>query len=78
VASAWITVACVAITASRAASSGIDGTGHHDRGNPAAIKPTRWAGPGQIHRPAPPRPALLTGTAVQEHSSFLPHPAAFP
>jgi hypothetical protein len=40
-ASAAITRACTAITASRAASTGIPGTGHHDQDTHEAIKPTR-------------------------------------
>jgi hypothetical protein len=58
-----ITCACIAITASRAASSGIWDTGHHDQDNQAAIKPPRWASPGETgprsahtlrrHAPAP-------------------------
>jgi hypothetical protein len=41
VASTSIILAWTAITASRAASSGIEGTGHHDHHIPAAIKPPR-------------------------------------
>jgi hypothetical protein len=78
VASAWITVACIAITASRAASSGIGGTGHHDQGNPAPIKPTRWAGPGEIHGPAPPRSACLPAPRFSGHSPLLARSATFP
>jgi hypothetical protein len=44
-ASTSITRACTAITASRAASSGIRGTGHHDHDILAVIKPARWASP---------------------------------
>jgi hypothetical protein len=43
VASATITRACAAITASRAASSGIRRTNHHDHGILAVIKLTRQA-----------------------------------
>jgi hypothetical protein len=39
------------ITASRAASSGIEGTDHHDQDNLVVIKPARWAGPGRITGP---------------------------
>jgi hypothetical protein len=51
-AGASITRACITITASRAASSGIDGTGHHDRDNPVVIKPARWDGNDEIAKSA--------------------------
>jgi hypothetical protein len=38
-----IILACAAITASRASSSGIRSTYHHDRDILPVIKPTRWA-----------------------------------
>jgi hypothetical protein len=47
-ASISITRACTVITASRAASAGIEGTDHHDQDNLVVIKPARWAGPGRI------------------------------
>ena len=59
-----ITRACTAITAPRAASTGIEGTDHHDQDTHVRIKPTRCGhllrSTVEIHRPAASRSATAS------------------
>jgi hypothetical protein len=70
-ASTSITRACITITASRAASGGIDGTGHPDRANPVVIKPERWASTIVLPN-APYVPLRLAAVSEQRAFGFDP------
>ena len=75
-ASISITRACTVITASRAASSGIEGTDHHDQDNLVVIKPARWSRPGKDHRPLAGGQPVRPECRARSHAQIaLPVPA---